>query len=213
MMRYERSSHVRIACLVIACLISPLSAEGQANVRLGGGTAMPIGDLADGTASAGPFLHAGLAIPVDVGYFLLIEGHHSRFGIKEAASHAHEIRASDANRRLTGGHVGLMTEGIADPVGFYGHGGLGWVRATGWSDRSTNRSDRPGGGSDRPAAGEDTDTGTSDYSFMFVFGLGVNLTVSDRVRLSLEARYNHAHNLFDESARWIPLTAFVVIRL
>lgn len=191
---------MRVVCLVIACVFSPWLAEGQANVRLGGGPAVPVGDLTDGTSSAGPFLHAGLAIPVDVGYFLLIEGHHSRFGIKESAfSHTNERVASDADRRLTGGNVGLMTEGIADPVGFYGHGGLGWVRATGRSDR--------------PAAGEDADTGTSDHSFMFVFGLGVNLTVSDRVRLSLEARYNHARNLFGESARWIPVTAFMVIRL
>ncbi len=78
-------------------------------------------------------------------------------------------------------------------------GDLGWVRATG-------RSDRPG-------AGEDADSGTGDHSFMFVIGLGVNLTVSDRVGLSLEARYNHARNVFDESAKWIPVTAFVVILL
>ena len=67
--------------------------------------------------------------------------------------------------------------------------------------------------SDRPVAGEDVDSGTSDHSFMFVFGLGVNLTVSDRVGLSLEARYNHARDVFDESARWIPATAFVKIKL
>lgn len=198
---------MRVACLAIACLFSPMLAEGQANVRLGGGPAMPIGDLADGTASAGPFLHAGLAIPVDEGYFLLLEGHHSRFGIEESAfSHTHEIRAKVADRKLTGGNVGLMTEGIADPVGFYGHGGVGWVRVTG-------RPDRSGGGSNHAVAGEDGDSGTNDHSFMFVFGLGVNLTVSDRVRLSLEARYNHARNVFDESARWIPVTAFVVIQL
>lgn len=203
---------MRGICLAIACLFSPLFAEGQANIRLGGGPAMPIGDLADGTASAGSFLLAGLAIPVDEGYFLLIEGHHSRFGIEESAfSHtieglANESLASDAHRTLTGGNVGLLIEGIADPVGFYGHGGVGWTRATGWSDRFTGRSDRT-------AAGEDADSGTSDHSFMFVFGLGVNLTVSDRVRLSLEARYNHARNVFDESARWIPVTAFVVMHL
>ena len=203
---------MRIVCLAIACMFSPLLAEGQANVRLGGGPAMPIGDLADGTSSAGPFLVAGLALPVDEGYFLLIEGHHSRFGIKEAAfSHsneglANEGLASDAHRTLTGGNVGLLIEGIADPVGFYGHGGVGWVRATGRPDRAT-------GQSDRLATGEDADSGTSEHSFMFVFGLGVNLIVSDHVRMSLEARYNHARNVFDESARWIPVTASVVIRL
>lgn len=203
---------MRGLCLAIACLFSPLLAEGQANARLGGGPAIPFGDLADGTASAGPFLAAGLAIPVDEGYYLLLEGHHSRFGIKEAAfSHsneglANEGLASDAHRTLTGGNVGLLIEGIADPVGFYGHGGVGWVRATGRPDRFTGRSDRT-------AAGEDVDSGTSDHSFMFVFGLGVNLTVSDHVRLSLEARYNHARNVFDESTRWIPVTASVVIHL
>lgn len=191
---------MRVVCLAIACLLSPLLAEGQAKARLGGGPAMPIGDLADGTASAGPFLHAGLAIPVDEGYFLLIEGHHSRFGIEEPAfSHSNEGLASDADRTLTGGNVGLLIEGIADPVGYYGHGGMGWVRAAGW----------PG----RPVAGEDADSGTTDHSFMFVIGLGINLTVSDRVWLSLEARYNQARNVFDESARWIPVTASVVIRL
>lgn len=191
---------MRVVYLAIACLFSPLLAEGQANVRLGGGPAMPIGDLADGRASAGPFLLAGLAIPVDVGYFLLLEGHHSRFGIKEPAfSHSDEGSATDADRKLTGGNVGLLIQGIADPVGFYGHGGVGWVRATGRSDR--------------PAAGEDVDSGTSDHSFMFVIGLGVNLTVSDHVGLSLEARYNRARDVFDESARWIPVTASVVIQL
>lgn len=203
---------MRGVCMAIACLFSPLLAEGQVNVRLGGGPAMPIGDLADETASAGPFLHGGVAIPVDEGYFLLIEGHHSRFGIKEAAflhsneGLANEGLASDADRTLTGGNVDLMIEGIADPVGFYGHGGVGWARATGWPDRPAARSDHT-------AAGEDADSGTSDHSFMFVFGLGVNLAVSDRVRLSLEARYNHARNVFDESARWVPVTAFVVIHL
>lgn len=198
---------MRVVCLAIACVFSPLLAEGQANVRLGGGPAMPIGDLADGTASAGSFLTAGLAIPVDVGYVLLIEGHHSRFGIDESAvSHSNEGAASDADRTQTGGNVGLLIEGITDPVGFYGHGGLGWVRATGRPDRSTGQSDLPG-------AGEDADSRTSDHSFMFVFGLGANLTFSERVRLSLEARYNHARNVFDESARWIPITAFVVIKL
>ena len=203
---------MRGVCLAIASLFLPLFAEGQANARLGGGPAVPIGDLADGTASAGSFLLAGLAIPVDEGYYLLLEGHHSRIGIKEAAfSHsneelADERLASDAHRTLTGGNVGLLIEGIADPVGFYGHGGVGWGRATGWPDRFTGRSDRT-------AAGEDADSGTSDHSFMFVFGLGVNLTFSDRVRLSLEARYNHARNVFDESARWIPVTAFVVMHL
>lgn len=191
---------MRVVCLAIACMFLPLLAESQEKVRLGGGPAIPIGDLADGTASAGPFLLAGLTIPVDVGYFLLIEGHHSRFGINESAvSHSNEGSASDADRTQTGGNVGLLIEGIADPVGFYGHGGLGWVRATGRSDR--------------PVEGEDADTGTSDHSFMFVIGLGANLTVSERVRLSLEARYNHARNVFDESARWIPVTAFVVIQL
>ena len=203
---------MRIVWLAIVCMFSPLLAEGQVNVRLGGGPAMPIGDLADGTASAGPFLVAGLALPVDEGYFLLIEGHHSRFGIEGSVfSHsnegmADEGSAADADRTLTGGNVGLLIEGIADPVGFYGHGGVGWAKATGRPDRFTDRSDRP-------AAGEDADSGTSDHSFMFVFGLGVNLTVSDHVRLSLEARYNHARNVFDESARWIPVTASVVIRL
>lgn len=196
----KRSYHVRIVCLAIVCLISPLLAEGQANIRLGGGPAKPIGDLGAGTAAAGPFLHGGLAIPVDEGYFLLIEGHHSRFGIKESASsNSNDEWASDADRTLTGGQAGLLIEGIADPVGFYGHGGLGWVRATGWSDR--------------PVAGAASDSGTSDHSFMFVIGLGVNLTVSDRVRLSLEARYNHARNVFDESALWIPVTASAVIQL
>ena len=203
---------MRIVWLAIACMFSPLLAEGQANVRLGGGPAMPIGDLADGTASAGPFLVAGLAIPVDEGYFLLLEGHHSRFGIEGSAfSHSNEGMADEgsaavADRTLTGGNVGLLIEGIADPVGFYGHGGVGWVWTSGRPDRFTGRSDRP-------AAGEDADSGTSDHSFMFVFGLGINLTVSDHVRLSLEARYNHARNVFDESARWIPVTASVVIRL
>lgn len=191
---------MRAVCLAIVCLFSPLLAEGQTNVRLGGGLAMPVGDLADGTAPAGPFLLAGLAIPVDEGYFLLLEGHHSRFGKKEPAfSLSNEGLASDADRTLTGGNVGLLIEGIADPVGFYGHGGLGWARATGRADR--------------PVAGEDVDSGTSDHSYMFVFGLGVNLTVSDRVGLSLEARYNHARDVFDESARWIPVTAFVKIQL
>ncbi|MCY3554206.1 MAG: outer membrane beta-barrel protein [Gemmatimonadetes bacterium] len=198
---------MRVVCLAIACVFSPLLAEGQVNARLGGGPAMPIGDLADGTASVGSFLHGGLALPVDEGYFLLIEGHHSRFGIKDPAfSHSNEGSASDADRTLMGGNAGLLIEGIADPVGFYGHGGVGWVRAKGRPDRFTGRSDRT-------AAGEDADSGTSDHSFMFVFGLGVNLTVSDRVRLSLEARYNHARNVFDESAWWIPVTAFVVMRL
>lgn len=191
---------MRAVCLAIVCLFSPLLAEGQTNVRLGGGPAMPVGDLADGTEAAGPFLLAGLAIPVDEGYFLLLEGHHSRFGIREPAfSLPNEGLASDADRTLTGGNVGLLIEGIADPVGFYGHGGLGWVRATGRSDR--------------PVAGEDVDSGTSDHSYMFVFGLGVNLTVSDRVGLSLEARYDHARDVFDESARWIPVAAFVKIQL
>ena len=203
---------MRIVWLAIACLFSPLLAEGQANVRLGGGPAMPIGDLADGTASAGPFLVAGLAIPVDEGYFLLLEGHHSRFGIEGSAflhsneGMANEGSAADADRTLTGGNVGLLIEGIADPVGFYGHGGVGWARATGRPDRATGRSDRP-------ATGEDEDSGTSDHSFMFVIGFGVNLTVNQRVGLSLEARYNHACNLFDESTRWIPVTASVVIQL
>ena len=191
---------MREACLVIVLFCSPLLAEGQVKARLGGGPAVPVGDLADGTASAGSFLHAGLAIPVDLGYYLLVESHHSRFGINEPEfSHLDEGLASDADRTLTGGNVGLLIEGIADPVGFYGHGGVGWVRATG----------RP----DRPVAGEDADSGTSDHAFMFVIGLGVNLTVSDRVRLSLEARYNQARDVFDESARWIPVTAFVVIQL
>lgn len=191
---------MRVVGLAIVCLFSPLLAEGQTNVRLGGGPAMPVGDLADGTETAGPFLVAGLAIPVDEGYFLLLEGHHSRFGIREPAfSHSNDGLASDADRTLTGVNAGLLIEGIADPVGFYGHGGLGWVRATGRSNR--------------PVAGVDASSGTSDHSFMFVFGLGVNLTVSDRVGLSLEARYNHARDVFDKSARWIPATAFVKIQL
>ena len=191
---------MRGACLVIVLFCTPLLAEGQVKARLGGGPAMPIGDLADGTASAGSFIHAGVAIPVDFGYYLLVEGHHSRFGINESEyAHSNSRTASDTVRKLSGGNAGLLIEGIADPVGFYGHGGVGWVRATG----------RP----DRPVAGEDADSGTSDHSFMFVFGLGVNLTVSDRVRLSLEARYNQARNVFDESARWIPVSAFVVIQL
>ena len=114
---------MRGACLVIVLFCSPLLAEGQVKARLGGGPAMPIGDLADGTAPAGSFIHAGLAIPVDFGYYLLVEGHHSRFGINESEyAHSNGRIASDADRKLTGGNVGLLIEGIADPVGFYGHG-------------------------------------------------------------------------------------------
>ena len=161
---------------------------------------MPVGDLSDGTEAAGSSFLVGLAIPVDVGYFLLLEGHHSRFGTnEEELPDTNERVKPDADIKLTGGNVGLLIQGVADPVGFYGHGGVGWAGGTGKADLSIE--------------GEDADTSTGNNSFMFVFGLGVNLTVSDHVRLSLEARYNHAFDVFDESARWIPVTASVVIQL
>ena len=191
---------MRGVCLAIAWLFSPLLAEGQANARLGGGPGMPVGGLSDGTEAAGPSFLVGLAIPVDVGYFLLLEGHHSRFGIKEEElPDSNERVKPDADLKLTGGNVGLLIQGVADPVGFYGHGGVGWAKGTGKADLSIE--------------GEDARISTGNNSFMFVFGLGVNLTVSDHVRLSLEARYNHAFDVFDESARWIPVTASVVIQL
>lgn len=191
---------MRGLCLAIACFFSPLLAEGQVDARLGGGPGMPIGDLADGTEAAGPFLLAGLAVPVDIGYFLLFEGHHSRFGTdEEEFAHLNGRMESDADRKMTGGNVGLLIQGIADPVGFYGHGGVGWARATGRSGRSDE--------------GEDAESTASDSSFMFVIGLGVNLTVSNHVGLSLETRYNHVFEVFNESARWIPVTASVVIQL
>ncbi len=191
---------MRGVCLAIAWLFSPLLAEGQANARLGGGPGMPVGDLSDGTEAAGPSFLVGLAIPVDVGYFLLLEGHHSRFGINgEELPDTNERVNPDADIKLTGGNVGLLIQGVADPVGYYGHGGVGWARGSGKAERSIE--------------GEDARFNTGDNSFMFVFGLGVNLTVSDHVRLSLEARYNHAFDVFDESARWIPVTASVVIQL
>jgi len=191
---------VRGVCLAIAWLFSPLLAEGQANARLGGGPGMPVGGLSDGTEAAGPSFLVGLAIPVDVGYFLLLEGHHSRFGInEEELPHSNERMQTDADIKLTGGNVGLLIQGVADPVGFYGHGGVGWSRGTGKAGLSIE--------------GEDARISTGNNSFMLVFGIGVNLTVSDHVRLSLEGRYNHAFDVFDESARWIPVTASVVIQL
>ena len=191
---------MRGVILAIAWILSPLLAEGQANARIGVGPGMPVGGLSDGTEALGPSFRAGLAIPVDEGYFLLIEGHHSRFGInKEELPDPDKRVGSDADTKLTGGNVGLLIQGVADPVGFYGHGGVGWARGTGKSDLSV--------------AGEYAGTDSGGNSFMFVIGLGVNLTMSDHVGLSLDVRYNHAFDVFDESARWIPVTASVVVRL
>lgn len=197
---------MRVACLAIAWFFSPLLAEGQTNIRIGGGPGLPLGALSDDTKAVGPSFLAGVAIPVDIGYFLLIEGHHSRFGIsEEALPGPNDGVVSDAAIKLTGGNVGLLIEGVADPVGFYGHGGVGWARGT----RGTGGTGKTG----RSIEGEDALTGTDDHSFMFVIGLGVNLSVSDRLGLALEARYNHAFDVFDERAQWIPVTASVKIRL
>lgn len=196
---------MRGLCLAIAWLLSPLLfvpllAEGQMNIRLGGGTGMPIGDLSDGTKSLGPSFLAGVAIPVDLGYYLLIEGHHSRFGIDEEALSKPSVGMdSVAVTKLTGANVGLLIEGIADPVGFYGHGGVGWARRTGRTDLSIE--------------GGDESTRTAGNSFMFVLGVGVNITVSDKLGLTLNARYNHVRDVFDERAQWIPFTASVVLKL
>ncbi len=197
---------MRGLCLAIACFCSPLWAEGQANVRLGGGPGMPIGDLADGLETVGPSFLAGLAIPVDIGYFLLIEGHHSRFGIdEEAMLDPNEGVKSDAATKLTGGNVGLLIEGVADPVGFYGHGGVGWTRGT----RGTRSTVKAG----RSVEGEDARTGTDDHSFTFVIGLGVNVSINDNLGLTINVRYNHARDIFDDRAQWTPVTVSAVIRL
>lgn len=194
---------MRGLCLAIACFFSPLWAEGQANIRLGGGPGMPIGDLADGLETVGPSFLAGLAIPVDIGYFLLIEGHHSRFGIdEEAMLDPNEGVKSDAATKLTGGNVGLLIEGVADPVGFYGHGGVGWTRGT----RSTGRDGRS-------VEGVDARNGTDDHSFTFVIGLGVNVSISDNLGLTVNVRYNHARDIFHDRAQWTPVTVSAVIRL
>ena len=197
---------MRVVCLAIACLFSPLLAEGQPNARLGGGPAMPIGDLADGLEAVGPSFLAGVAIPVDIGYFLLIEGHHSRFSInEEELSHTKGTMASDAATTLSGGNAGLLIEGVADPVGFYGHGGVGWTRGT----RGTEGTGKAG----LSGEGEGARTGTTDHSFMFVIGLGVNLTINDNLGLTLNVRYNHARDMFDERAQWIPVTVSAVLQL
>ena len=181
-------------------LFAPLSAEGQTKIRLGGGPGVPIGSLSDGTKAAGPSLLAGVAIPVDHGYYLLIEGHHSRFGIdRETFPNTSDGVETDAATKLTGGNAGLLIEGIADPVGFYGHGGVGWARGTGKAGRSLD--------------GTSASTGTADHSFMFVIGVGVNITVSDKLGLTLNVRYNHVRDVFGERAQWLPVTASVVIRL
>ena len=194
-------SPLSLAPLLFAPLLfAPLSAEGQTNIRLGGGPGVPIGSLSDRTRAAGPTFLAGVAIPVDVGYYLLVEGHHSRFGIdRETFPNTGDGVEPDAVTKLTGGNVGLLIEGIADPVGFYGHGGVGWTRGTGKTGRSID--------------GGDARTGTADHSFMFVFGVGVNLSVSDRLGLTLNVRYNHVRDVFGERAQWIPVTASAVIRL
>ncbi len=95
--------------------------------------------------------------------------------------------------------MGLLIEGIADPVGFYGHGGVGWARGTGKAGLSID--------------GGDASNGTADHSFMFVIGVGVNLSVSDKLGLALNVRYNHVRDVFDQRAQWIPVTASAVIRL
>ena len=171
---HERWLSVRNACLAIALFVSPLLAEGQANVRVGGGPAMPIGDLSDGTKAAGPSFLAGVAIPVDLGYYLLIEGHHSRFGIEEEAfTDTYVETRHAADTRLTGGNAGLLIEGIADPVGFYGHGGVGWVRGT----RGSGSTGKTG----RSIENEGARSGKADHSFMFVLGLGINLSLNDNL--------------------------------
>lgn len=201
---------MRGLCLAIAWFLSPLfaapllfaplSAEGQTKIRLGGGPGMPVGDLSGGTKAVGPSFLAGVAIPVDHGYYLLIEGHHSRFGhIEEAVSKTNDGVDPDAVTKLTGGNVALLIEGIADPVGFYGHGGVGWARGTGKAVLSNE--------------GGEASMGTAGNSFMFVLGVGVNITVSDRLGLTLNVRYNHVRNVFDERAQWIPVTASVVFEL
>ncbi len=126
---------------------------------------MPIGDQADGLETVGPSFLAGLAIPVDLGYFLLIEG-------------------------------------VADPVGFYGHGGVGWTRGT----RSAVKEGRS-------VEGEDARTGTDDHSFTFVIGLGVNVSINDNLGLTINVRYNHARDIFHDRAQWTPVTDSAVIRL
>ena len=196
---------MRGLCLAIAWFLSPLfsaplSAEGQTKIRLGGGPGVPIGSLSDGTRAAGPSFLAGVAISVDEGYYLLVEGHHSRFGIdRETFPNTSDGVLPDSVKKLTGGNAGLLIEGIADPVGFYGHGGVGWARGTGRAGRSID--------------GPDARTGTTDHSLMFVIGVGVNLSVSDKLGLTLNLRYNHVRDVFDERAQWIPVTASVVIRL
>lgn len=194
---------MRGACLAIVLSFSPLLAEGQANVRIGGGPGLPLGALSDDTKAVGPSFLAGVAIPVDIGYYLLIEGHHSRFGIsEEALPGPNDGVVSDADKRLTGGNVGLLIEGVADPVGFYGHGGVGWARGT-----------RGKGQVGHSVEGEDAGNGTGGNSFMFVIGLGVNVSVSDRLGLALNVRYNHVRDMFDGRARWVPVTVSAVIQL
>ncbi len=167
---------------------------------------MPVGDLSDGTRAVGPSFLAGVAIPVDMGYFLLVEGHHSRFGFdEEEILDPNERVDSDAATKLTGGNVGLLIEGIADPVGFYGHGGVGWTRGNGGTGGA--------GDTGRSVEGVGARTGTDDHSFMFVIGLGVNITIDDNLGLTLNVRYNHVRDMFDERAQWVPVTVSAVIRL
>lgn len=195
-----RGVRLSIAGLLASSLFSPLSAEGQANIRLGAGPGMPVGALADGSKVVGPSFLAGVAIPVDHGYYLLIEGHHGRFGSdRETRTDTNAGAEPRSGARLTGGNAGLLIEGIADPVGFYGHGGVGWVGGTGNGDPSIG--------------GEDASVGTADHSFMFVLGIGVNIMISDRLGLTLNARYNHALDAFAERVQWIPVTASVVLQL
>lgn len=197
---------MRGACLAIALPFLPLLAEGQANVRIGGGPGLPLGALSDDTKAVGPSFLAGVAIPVDIGYFLLIEGHHSRFGIgEEALPRPNDGVVSDAEKRLTGGNVGLLIEGVADPVGFYGHGGVGWARGT----RGTGGTGKTG----RSIEGEGARTGKDDHSFLFVIGLGVNVFINDNLGLTLNVRYNHVRDMFDGRAQWVPVTVSAVIRL
>ena len=197
---------MRGAGLAITLFFMPLLAEGQTNIRLGGGLGMPVGALSNDTKTVGPSFLAGVAIPVDMGYFLLIEGHHSRFGIdEETIPDPNEGVKSDAATKLTGGNVGLLIEGIADPVGFYGHGGVGWTRGTGGTGGA--------GDTGRSVEGVGARIDTDDHSFMFVIGLGVNVTINDNLGLTLNVRYNHVHDLFDERAQWVPITVSAVIRL
>ena len=194
---------MRGAGLAIALFFLPLWVEGQTNIRLGGGPGIPVGSLADQTSAFGPSFLAGVAIPVDMGYFLLIEGHHSRFGIDEDATRVpDEGGKSTATTKLTGGHVGLMIEGIADPVGFYGHGGVGWTRGTVGT-----------GEAGRSFEDEGARTDTDDHSFMFVIGLGVNATINDKLGLALNIRYNHVRDMFDKRAQWVPVSVSAVIHL